>query len=248
MTTPSNAFELLQDEIQKEAKLESKHRSIEYRKETLEYFLEHQKTTADHDLWRECFMHEGMLVILNQRFDALNPHKKGEVEYESALAGSFNDMPDKKFQILYGYTQEVDENWGSQEEIDKATTTKQPNISRLELEVQAAEKYIVATWGIAKKQPSRIDAEERKSRKPVANLNPVLNWEELKEELGSPNISVNSINKNVERNVKRCYKKVCLPWAIGGCVSEYQIVGHQLKDGIDHPTPDSCKYQKISLD
>ena len=248
MTTPRNAFERLQDEIYKEAKLEYKLRSIKYRKETLDYFLTHKKTTEDHDLWRECFMHEEMLAILSRRFNALNPHKKGEAEYEAALAESFNDMPDKQYQILYRYTQEIDEDGRTQEDIDKITTTKYPNLSRLELEVQAAENYIAIKWGIARKQSSEKEAEESKSKERITNQNPVLNWSELLKVLESPNVSADTIGKAVGRSISKGHKRVSTPWTIGGCASGYQIVDNPVKDNKERPTPASCKYQKIAID
>lgn len=260
MTTPSNEFERLQDKIYKEAKLEYKLRSIEHRKETLEYFLTHKKTTEDHDLWRECFMHEEMLAILNRRFNALNPHKKGEAEYESvnkevakktvkaANANSKYITTDREFQILYKYTQEIDKDGRAQDDIDKITITKFPNISRLELEVQAAENYIATKWGIERKQPPEKEAEESKIKKPFTNPNPVLNWKGLLKELGNPNVSADTIRQAVKRSIIDRHKNGYPPWEIGGCVSEYQIVDYQVKDNIGHPTPATCRYQKIAID
>jgi hypothetical protein len=245
---PRNAFELLQDEIQREARLETKLRSLEHRQTTLDYFLKCKKTTEDHDLWRECIMHEEMLAILNRRFNALNPHKKGEAEYEAALAGGFDDMPDRGFPILHRYTQEIDEDGRTQEETDKTTITKLPNLSRLELELQAAENYIATKWGIPRKQPSEKKAEESKSRKPITNQNPVLSWSELLKKLETPNISANTISRAVGRSIRKGQKKGSPPWAIGGCASEYQIVDNPLRDHKELPTAASCKYQKIAID
>ena len=166
MTDAKKEFELLQEEIRREVGLEPAVRSKEFEPITLKYFLEHGKRTEDHDLWRECFMHEEMLAILNRRFNALNPHKKGEAEYEpvntevakkeakAAKANSKYIMTDREFQILYRYTQEIDKDGRTHEEIDKITLTKHPDINRLDLEVQAAENYITTKWGIARKQSS----------------------------------------------------------------------------------------------
>lgn len=221
---------------------ESKLRSNEYSKATLKYFLDHNRTTEDHDLWRDCIMHEEMLAILNRRFNALNPHKKGETEYESAnkavakkvveaaQADSTHITTDREFQILYRYTQETDEDGQTQEEIDKITLTKLPSISRLELEVQAAENYMATKWGITRKQPLEKEAEGSKNTKPIANLNPVLDWKELLKKLMTPNVPCDTIRNAVNRSIEDGHKKVCLPWAIGGCASEYQIVNYQIKD------------------
>jgi hypothetical protein len=248
MATPGNAYEHLQDKIQKEARLEPKLRGAEFKQATLDYFLEHKKTTEDHDLWRECFMHEEMLAILNRRFYALNPHKKGEAEYEAVLAGRFDDMPDREFPILHRYTQETDEDGRTQEDIDKITTTKYPNLSRLELELQAAENYIATKWGIPRKQSSEKKAEESKSRKPITNQNPVLSWSELLKELETPNVSANTISRAVGRSIRKGQKKGSPPWTIGGCASEYQIVDNPLRDNKELPTASTCKYQKVAKD
>jgi hypothetical protein len=260
VATPINALKLLKDAIEKEAGLEPKLRCHKYRQATLDYFLTCKKTTEDHDLWRECFMHEEMLAILNRRFNALNPHKKGEAGYksankevakkavESANADSKYIMTDREFQILYRYTQEIDEDGRRQEEIDKMTITKFPNPSRLELELQAAENYIAIKWGILRKPSSEKETEESKSKKPITNPNPVLNWSELLKELETPNISANTISRAVGRGISKGQKKGFLPWAIGGCAAEYQIVDDQLRDHKGLPTPSSCKYQKIAID
>ena len=260
MTTSNNAFERLRDEIQKEAKLEPKLRSPEHKKATLDYFLGHKKTTEDHDLWRECFMHEEMLAILNRRFNALNPNKKGESEYEStnkevakkaaeaAKGDSKYIMTDVEFQILYRCAQETDEDGRTQEEIDKITTTKSPNLSRLELEIQAAENYIATKWEIPRKQPSEKEAEESKTKKAFTNTNPVLSWKELLRELMTPNISANTISRAVGRSIRKGQKKGSPPWTIGGCASEYQIVDNPLRDNKELPTAASCKYQKVAKD
>ena len=248
VATPINALKLLKDAIEKEAGLEPKLRCHKYRRETLDYFLTCKKTTEDHDLWRECFMHEEMLAILNRRFNALNPHKKGEAEYEAVLAGKFDDMPDREFPILHRYTQEIDEDGRTQEETDKTTITKLPNPSRLELELQAAENYIAIKWGILRKPSSEKETGESKSKKPITNPNPVLNWSELLKELETPNISANTISRAVGRSISKGQKKGFLPWAIGGCAAEYQIVDDQLRDHKGLPTPSSCKYQKIAID
>ena len=260
MATPGNAYELLQDKIQKEARLEPKLRGAEFKEVTLDYFLGHKKTTEDHDLWRECFMHEEIMAILKRRFNALNPHKKGEAEYEAvnkevtkkaaeaAKADGKYIMIEREFQILYRYTQEIDEDGRTQEDIDKITITKYPKLSRLELELQAAENYIANKWGTPRKQPLEKRAEECKSKEQITNQNPVLNWSELLKELETPNVSVDTIGKAVRRSISKGHKKVSTPWAIGGCASGYQIVEDQVKDRKERPTPTSCKYQKIALD
>lgn len=193
-------------------------------------------------------MHQEMLAILDRRFNAINPHKKGEAEYEAALAGSFNDMPEKQSQILYRYTQEIDEDGRTQEDIDQVTITKYPDISRLELEVQAAENYIATKWGIERKQPPEKETEESKNKKQITNPNPVLGWSELLKELATPNVPANTISKAVERSIVKRHKKVCLPWTIGGCASEYQIVDDPIKENQQRPTPATCQYQKIAID
>ena len=193
-------------------------------------------------------MHEEMLAILNRRFNALNPHKKGEAEYEAALAESLISTSDEQFQILYRYTQEVNEDGRTQEEIDKMTITKFPNLSRLELEAQAAENYIATKWEIARKQPPEKEAEESKGKKQSTNPNPVLDWKGLLKDLENPNISHDTIRKAVKRSIIDGQKNGRPPWAIGGCASEYQIVDSQAKANIGHPTPGSCKYQKIAID
>ena len=63
----------------------------------------------------------------------------------------------------------------------------------------------------------------------------------------TPNVPCDTIRNAVNRSIDDGHKKVCLPWAIGGCASEYQIVNYQIKDKKLHPTPVTCKYQKIVI-
>jgi len=91
-------------------------------------------------------------------------------------------------------------------------------------------------------------AKEYKSKEQITNQNPILSWSELLKELETPNVSADTISKAVRRSISQEHKRVSTPWAIGGCASGYQIVDDQVKDNKEHPTPASCKYQKIAID
>ena len=246
MTNPDNNFKVLQDELRKEARLEPKNRSKEYENLTLQYFQEHGRRTEDHDLWRECYMLEEMLAIMDRRFMALNPHKTRELKLYQAPAGANGEWSEKHLSAVFRYEQDVDQDGRSEKEIDSGRATLYPDISRQGLEIQAAENYLGATWGIRRKQegepPSHGDIQQKAIAK---NPNPVIDYKDLQKKLQKLHNSYGAIQQAVVGAITIGQKQGDPPWSMGRCAAEYQIVEAEARDGFDHPTPAACKYQKI---
>lgn len=118
MTNPNETFEALRHELLKEAGMEPKGRSREYENLTLEYFLEHGRKTEDHDLWRECYILEEMLAIMDRRFMVLNPHKTREQELYQAPAGANGKWSEEQLSAVLRYEQDVDQDGRSEKEVD----------------------------------------------------------------------------------------------------------------------------------
>jgi len=118
MTNPDKTFDLLQDEVRREARVEPKYRSKEYENLTLQYFLEHGKRTEDHDQWRECHMLEEMLAIMDRRFMGLNPRARREVELYQAPAGANGKWSEEQLSAVLRYEQDVDQDGRSEKEVD----------------------------------------------------------------------------------------------------------------------------------
>jgi len=165
MTDPKETFERLQCELRQETKLQPKNRSKKYEELTLQHFLEHGRSTEDHDLWRECHMLEEMIAILNRRYLALNPHKRTELELKQISSES-------TFDIFSKYQEEVDEEGRSDEEVDDNMATMHPDLKRSELEILAAENYLNKTWGTQRKRRANTTSPEQRVDEPKAGKNP----------------------------------------------------------------------------
>ena len=247
-TNPEQLFESLQSELQREIDMEPNDRNKKYKEFTLQHFLEHGRKTEEHDLWRECHMLAEMASILKRRFLAHNPHKRREAELKEILTGTTEPLSSDHFKRLYDYEQGVDLDGRSQQEMD-GSKIQYPSIDRLELEILAAENYLYETWKITRKQiitktsrPGLI--EENKKQ----NTNPIMNWRELSKELKKAFHSDAAIRKAVKRSIDVYHGKQDTPWPMSGCASEHQIVATEIKRNKEHPTPASCKYQRISQD
>jgi hypothetical protein len=124
-----------------------------------------------------------------------------------------------------------------------------PDISRQNLEIQAAENYLEATWGIRRKQSEKPPSQDKIQKKAIAkNTNPILGYKDLKKELQKAHNSDDAIKEAVGRAIKAGEEPGKLPWPMGGCAAEYQIVEAQAKRGNNQPTQSGCKYQKIYRD
>jgi hypothetical protein len=246
MTNQDKTFQALQDELRRECRLEPKDRNREYEHLTLDYFREQGKRTEDHDAWRECHMHEEMLAIMNRRFMALNPHKKREAEIMQLTTKPTKEWTEEQLNALYRYEQEIDDEGRSLKELEGKFTTRDPAISRQELEVQAAENYLEETWGIKRKQAASPPLQDKINEKAASkNPNPVLSYKELQNELRKAPHSYAAIKQAVDRAIKDGKELGEQPWPIGACAAEYEIIEAEPKKGKDHPTPAACKYQKI---
>jgi len=246
MEKSNRTYEQLLKEIEVEANTEPKFRNAEYVQYTLDFFLKHDKTTEDHDLWRECYMHEELLGIMNRRFMALNPHCKRQSEIKAALKD--DQLNGGNFIMLCKYEQEVDTEGYTQKEIDVATKLRYPSINRRELEMQAAENYINAKWGTTRRIQMVEKEPEEENQINIDNPHPVLDWENYRNQVVNKLNSDTKERNAVQRSIAKYFNKRPLPWPIGRRESEYQIVDYDINDKYDHPTPLYCKYQKIQFD
>jgi hypothetical protein len=236
-------FEKLQRELQQETRLQPKDRSKEYEELTLQHFQEYGRTAEDHDLWRECHMLEEMIAILNRRYLALNPHKKRQLEFKQLSRES-------AFEICVRYQQEVGDEGRSAEEIDNRMATMYPDVERRGLEIQAAENYLSAIWGIQRtKQTTTHPKQGVHEEKESNNPNPILTYKELQKEFQDADYA--AVKQAVDRAIADGLAKgegpakEKRPWRIGGIADQFQIVNAGNRKGRNKPTPAACKYQKI---
>jgi hypothetical protein len=237
MTNENADFELLLNDIQRDKSLRIKDRNNEFACSTLEYFNKCHKGAADHELWRECYMHDEMLNILTQRYYSLNPHLPRLAKFRSTTDP----------QAVIEYEQEVDEDGLSDAECDTRQNTRYPNLNQKSLELLAAENYIFNKWGIRAAHSALDEEAKAPSQKEIfINTNPILSWGNWVKELEPLSITTDCLNKAVKRCVQQNFGKTDLPWKLRGCGDGYLIVGlGEFKDNKNHPTPAVCKYQKI---
>jgi isopenicillin N synthase-like dioxygenase len=192
-------------------------------------------------------MHEEMIAIMNRRFMALNPHKKREVVIMQITTKPTTQWTEEELDALYTYEQEVDDDGRSLKEIDEKCTTRDPAISRQELEVQAAETYLEETWGIKRKQTAKPPTQHRTHKRAIElNPNPELSFKELQHELQMIHNSYKAITEAVVRAIAKGVElRKDPPWPMEACAAKYEIVKAKPKKGKDHPTPAACKYKKI---
>lgn len=247
MTNPKETFENLLRGLQEENRLQPKDRSKEYEGQTLHLFHKHGITTEDHDLWRECYMLEEMIAILNRRYWALNPHKKRQLEFKQ-----LSRDPETAFEIAIKYQEEVNEEGRNDEEIDNSMSTRYPHIERRSLEVQAAENYLSKTWGIQWKKQANTPLEQGiQEDKESGNPNPILTYKELQREFGDADYD--AVKQAVHRAIADGLTEgeglptEKQPWPIKGIAYQYQIVEARTREGRGKPTPSVCRYQKIRL-
>jgi hypothetical protein len=243
MTTPKQTFKNLLDELQRETRLNPKERNKDYKNLTLQLFNEHDRKTEEHELWRECYMIEEMIAILNRRFLALNSHKKKELELNQPQSAS-------SFDIFSKYQQEIDDEGRSDEETDNSLATMYPDTERRDLEIQAAENYLSATWGIQRtKQTTTPPVQDVHEEKESNNPNPILTYKELQKEFQDADYA--AVKQAVDRAIAdglakgEGLAKEKRPWPMGGIADQYQIVNAGIREGRNKPTPAACKYQKI---
>ncbi len=67
---------------------------------------------------------------------------------------------------------------------------------------------------------------------------------QLQKELEKDHHIPGTIGKAIKRSIDKNFDKTGLPWAIGGCASEYEIVDYAFRRNKENPTPAHCKYQK----
>jgi len=237
MTGEERRFNLLCSEILAEIELQPKDRNNEHAKETLEQFLQCNRSRDEHDQWRECHMLSQILEIITRRYHELNPHRARQTRIESGIAS---------WDETYRYTQEIDDTGMSQEEADRKRATLYPALNRLQLEQLAAEYYLTNklgadAWQVIPKNPTPSEVIKGEL---ATNPNPIISFRQLQKELERDHCSPGTIGKAIERSIKSNFEKKKRPWAIGGCVHEYEIVDYDFKESKKAPTPAHCRYQK----
>jgi hypothetical protein len=237
MTNPKDTFEKLLEELQSEAKLHPKDMNKDYAELTLQYFLEHERSTEDHDIWRECHMLEEMIAILNRKYHAYNPHKAWEIKMKRLIAEGNVDA-------YFEYCQAVDCEGRTDEEIDNSRIIMYPFIERRDLEIWAAENYLRDTWGIQRKKQATTPLEQGVQEvKDSGNPNPILTYKELQTEF--EDADYDAVKQAAARGINDGLIKGDPPWHLGGIAQKYQIVSFTILEKKTRPTPASCEYQKI---
>ena len=236
----NEAFKLLQDDLLMELGLQPKERNKEYANLTQEKFLELGISAVAHLLWRDKDMLQGMLEIHSRLFRELNPHvariKKSE------------DGP--SFEHMYSYTQEVDDTGRTQEELDNLAKIIYPDIDRRQLELVAAEQYLHDTFGSKRshtiQQPKQ--AASQACNTTLENPNPVINFKDLCKKLKVYLHREDTVRKAVDRSIQACFNKRPLPYPIGGCASDYEVVDAMVRGASVKPTPKNCKFRLVCRD
>ena len=237
MTGEERRFNLLCSEILAEIELQPKDRNNEHAKETLEQFLQCNRSRDEHDQWRECHMLSQTLEIITRRYHELNPHRARQTRIESGIAS---------WDETYRYTQEIDDTGMSQEEADRKRATLYPALNRLQLEQLAAEYYVTNKLGADAQQaiPQHQTTTNGKVRELSKNPNPVISLRQLQEELKRAHHSAGTIGQAIKRSIEVNFRRVDPPCVIGGCAKDYTIVNPQIAKNKAPPTPACCQYQK----
>lgn len=246
MTSPKQTFESLCGELRREVNLKAENRSREFEVLTLDYFLEHGRKTEDHDLWRDCHMLEEMIAIMDRKFLARNPQIENRLRLKRRLEELAPDQESEQMRILHEYTDEVDEDGRTQQEIDGKKKAEYPDIDRRTLELQAAENYLHTRWGIKRKRADNTSPRKvARQKESSENTNPILSYKELQRELQKSFHTHGAVKEAVTRAISDGREIGDPPWPMGGCAKGYRITTAESKKGFDHPTPSACKFQKI---
>ena len=182
-------------------------------------------------------MLEDMLRIIRRRYYELNPHKARQLRISTGTA-----TPEE----IYQYTQEVDNEGMTQEEIDMQEKTLCPAIEWRLLEQLAAEEYLVNTLGANPRQavPSLRKQESDKKEEQPAKANPRLSFKQLQEELRKNHHESDAVRQAVKRSISINFGRAAYPWEIGGCARDYRIVNARVSNNRESPTPATCQYEK----
>lgn len=259
MNDATNSWQRLLYEILNQKGISPALRSKEHEQQTLEYFLGNGRSKHEHDLWRESCMLEDMKLILLCRFNALNPEleRRAEINASRSILHQRDESKDDSVrteqvrqasQTLYEYEQEVDEDGRTEQEMDENQKVLEPHLDRQELEMLAAEEYLIRTFRICPTRPGQVPAERTEEHCTARNQNPVIDWEELLKAVQTSFVSYDRITKAVQRAIGEASKENKTPWPMRSVVSDYQIFTLKNHPGKGRPTPAHCLYQRISND
>lgn len=245
MMCSKQIFETLRGELCREVLLEAKDRSSEFERFTLSHFLEHGRRTEDHDLWRECYMLKEMIAIMDRKLLARNPQIESRLRFQRRLKELAPEQKSERIRILHEYTDEVNEDGKTQQEIDDEKPVY-PDIDRRTLELQAAENYLHTRWGIKRKQTENTSIrKETRQKEGNENTSPLLSYKQIQQELQKSPNTYEAVKQAISRAISDGQKLGNPPWPLGGCAEGYRIMTAETRKGFNKPTPSSCKYQKL---
>lgn len=259
MSDTTNGWERLLHEISKEKNISPTHRSNEHKQQTLEYFLGNGRSKHEHDLWRESHMLDDMQLILLSRFNALNPGLKRQAEINAARAilhqrdeskddSDRTEQARQAWQTLYEYELEIDDDGRTEQETDENQHLLVPDLDSQELEMLAAEEYLIRKFGIRPKLPGQVPTDRTEKQSIISNQNPVISWNELLKAVQTEFVLYEAITKAAKRAIEKASKANKTPWPMTSVLSDYQIFTLKNHPGKGRPTPAHCLYQRISND
>lgn len=259
MNDATNSWERLLRKISKERNISPTLRSKEHEQQTLEFFLGNGRSKHEHDLWRESYMLVDMMQILLCRFSALNPEleRRSEINAARSILHQRDESKDdsvrteqvrQAWQTLYEYEQEIDDDGRTEQETDENQHLLVPDLDRQELEMLAAEEYLIRKFGIRPTRPGQVPTDRTEKQSIISNQNPVISWNELLKAVKTEFVLYDRITKAAQRAIDKASKANKTPWPMRSVLSDYQIFELASMPGKGHPTPAACLYQRIIQD
>lgn len=166
---PLEAFNELQAQLKEEGKLEPKERNNEYEDETLKAFIAAGATEEEHEEWRRLLLIEDTRETHKELFHRRNPHLQ-RLERKANSTDPYE---------RYYYFEETDSTGKTEEQRDREQETRHIGVTRLRLELLAAERHLKRLGHLRMEQTPGRGSEQGKRK----NMNPLLRYEQLKEEL-----------------------------------------------------------------
>ena len=228
---PLEAFNELQAQLKEEGMLEPKERNNEHEDETLKAFIAAGATSEEHEEWRRLLLIEDLIEIHRKVFYGRNPH----LQRRERKANSTDPYE------RYYYFEETDSTGKTEEQKDKEQETRHTGVTRLRLELLAAERHLKRIGLQGRKQASGRGGEQNTKQK----TNPHLRYEQLRKELLKGHNSTEAIKKAAEVSVTKALGQE-LPFPMVQCAKGYQVVEigpTRTKSG--NPSKNDCVYQRI---
>lgn len=235
------AYEAIERELSREIRKDLGKRCKKSFEATLEIFMNAGLSKLQHQNWRDTELLVTALTVHEERFEALNP--------ESALKKWYLQMLESKNnEGIFAYEQEIDDTGKTHEDLVNEWIPKYPFHTRRDLEIWAAEKYVIRQAMRKEDSHARSHTEINFAETTNAfNPNPRLTFNELVKALNAET-QRESVRKACARCISRTIEGV-LPQPISkgdnSIVSDYQLIDRgeeKTKQGL--PRVGDCKYQK----